>query len=156
LRKHIFVRPATEADALVFLDWAITNKDKNDFDPAAPLYPGSFTFCAYDEDGPLAFMPFQQPLAIDGVTEKRPVRENPIYLEGLATRPGISRQDMARALKELLQMAVTMCHIQGRGEIYFLGTDEETDALAANHLFEKLPYPVYRLRMSDLEKKKCG
>jgi len=51
----------------------------------------------------------------------------------------------------LTQQFVTQAHSRGAGEIYFLGTDEGTDQLATNQIFEKLPYSVYRLKVKDLE-----
>jgi len=32
----------------------------------------------------------------------------------------------------------------------FLGTEDGTDAMAQNQIFERLPYAVYRLRLKDL------
>jgi len=47
---------------------------------------------------------------------------------------------------------VTQAHIQGRGEIYFIGSDEMTSAFAENHIFERVDAPVYRVRVRNLEK----
>lgn len=74
----------------------------------------------------------------------------PLMMESVATRPGADKKEIAVALKELTQECVTQCHIRGAGEIYFLGTDAGTDAMAANQIFEKLNYTVYRLRIKDL------
>jgi hypothetical protein len=134
VRNHIFVRPARSEEAVQFLDWSKRNT-ASEFDPEVARYPSTVTFCAYDGDGPLAYMPIQQPL----------------FMESLAPRPGADKSRIAAALKELTQAAVTQAHVQGKGEIYFLGTDESTDAMAANHVFEKLPYSVYRLKLKDLE-----
>jgi hypothetical protein len=54
------------------------------------------------------------------------------------------------ALKELTQNCVTQAHITGAGEILFLGSEQGTNEMAANHLFEELPYKVYRLKIKDL------
>lgn len=151
MRKHIYVRPATWEDGPIFKDWVEANKEKNKFDPAVMAYPNTITLCAYDEDGPLAFLPFQQPLMVDASGDK-PIAETPMFLEGLAMRPGASKLDTSRALKEFIQAAVFLGHMKGTGELYFLGTDEGTDALAENQLFERLNFPIYRLRLSDLEK----
>jgi len=72
-------------------------------------------------------------------------------MESIATRPGASKLEIAEAMKELTQQFVTQAHSRGAGEIYFLGTDEGTDQLATNQIFEKLPYSVYRLKVKDLE-----
>lgn len=118
----------------MFLDWSLENPN-NGFDPEVPKYPSTVTWCAYDKDGPLAFLPIQQPL----------------MLESLAVRPGATKLQIASALKELTQATVTQAHIKGAGEIYYLGTDDDTDVLATNQIFEQLPYKVFRVRIKNLE-----
>lgn len=135
MRSHIFVRPAKPEEAQTFFDWSVTN-DKNGFDPEVATYPSTITWCAYDQKGPLAYMPMQVPL----------------MMESLGTRPDATEYEIASALKEFTQEFVTQAHIRGAGEIYFLGTDANTDKLAKNQIFEKLPYTVYRVRLRDLEK----
>jgi hypothetical protein len=121
----------------MFLSWAIENEDKSKFDPATPLYKSSTTWCAYDNTGPLAYQTIQRP----------------IMLESLAPRPGLSPIQISSLLKELTQNAVTFAHTTGAGEIYFLGSDSDTDTFASNKIFEKVDMPVYRVKLSDLEGK---
>jgi len=135
MRRHVFVRPARKEEAGDFLNWSVANKDKNGFDPNAPLHSTSFVLAAYDKTGVLAYQPVQ----------------NPFFLEGIAVRPGLDKRQVAECLKEFTQFCVSQGHIKGVGEIYFLGTDEGTDALAENHVFEKLPYTVYRLKLKNTE-----
>lgn len=139
MRRWIFVRPAKPEDAEQFLAWSLTNKEQGDFDPEVAKYPSTVVLCAYDQSGPLAYMPLQQPIM------------QPFFLESLAARPGLTKGETAAVLKEFTQAAVTLAEIKGVGEIYFLGTEEGTDAMAANQMFEKLPYSVYRVRVKDLE-----
>lgn len=134
MRKHLFVRPARPEDGQQFLEWS-RNTSNNGFDPEVARYPSTITWCVYDKSGPLAYMPMQCPLVMDS----------------LASRPGASKSEIASALKELTQEFVTQAHIRGSGEILFLGSEEGTDRLATNQLFEELPYKVYRLRVKDLE-----
>jgi hypothetical protein len=136
----VFIRPATKEDAPTFIQWAVATKG-NEFDPEAPQYPDSFTLCAYDLNGPVAYMPVQQPMYTE-----------PLFLDSMAIRPGADNRLVATALKELIQACVTIGHMKQTGEIYFLGTNEETNKFAENTIFEKLPWPVYRLRLSDLVK----
>jgi DNA-binding transcriptional regulator GbsR (MarR family) len=75
----------------------------------------------------------------------------PLMMESLASRPGASKSEIAVALKELTQQIVTQAHQRGAGEIYFLGTDVDTDVMACNQIFERVDYPVYRVRLKDLE-----
>jgi hypothetical protein len=72
-------------------------------------------------------------------------------MDSLATRPGATRLEIAEALKELTQQFVTQAHIRGAGEILFMSTEEGTDHMAENQIFERLPYAVYRLKIKDLE-----
>ena len=128
------MRLAKPEDALKFAEWSLANPHSG-FDPEVPAYPSTVTLCAYDEHGPLAFLPLQQPL----------------FLESLAPRPGATAAEIARALRELTQQAVTLANATGARELYFLGTEDGTNRLAENQLFERMPWPVYRLRLRDLE-----
>lgn len=132
---HIFVRPARDNDGQMYFDWMKENEDKNAFDPAVATYPSSNTFCAYDKNGPVAYQTVQRPLV----------------LESFAPRPGATDAQKAIALRELTQNAVTQAHIAGVGEIWFLGSDPETDEFATNQIFERVPYPVYRVKVRELE-----
>lgn len=133
MRNHVYVRPATKADSEQFMEWSRSNPD-NGFDPAVAAYPSTITWVVYDRFGPLAYMPMQCPL----------------MMESIAYRPGASRAEIATAMKEFTQQFVTQAHIRGSGEIYFLGSEEGTDNMASNQIFEKLPFTVYRLRIKDL------
>ncbi len=135
MRRHIFCRPVRSADSEQFKQWSIANASKNNFDPDVPNFPSTFVLCAYDKTGPLCYMPIQ----------------SPFFMEGIAPRPGLSKEDTAICLKEFTQAAVTQAHIKGVGEIYFLGSEDGTDAMATNHVFEELPYRVFRLKLKDTE-----
>jgi len=135
--NRVFVRPIRADESQMFFEWATENADKSKFDPEVPLFPSSVTWCAYDKEGPLAYQTIQTPL----------------MLESLAPRPGNTPQQNAAALKELTQNAVTVAHAKGIGEIYFLGSDSDTDEFATNHIFERVNLPVYRCKLKDLT---CG
>jgi hypothetical protein len=133
-KRHIFVRLAYNAEGKQYLDWALENSDNNEFDALAGVYPSSRTWVACDKDGPLVFQTIQQPL----------------MLESIAPRPGATKEQVALAMKELTQNAITQASIGGSGEVYFLASDEGTAAMASNQIFEELPYKVYRCRLKDL------
>lgn len=133
-RNRIFVRPAKPTEAGKVIDWSLKTQD-NHFDPDVIKYPSTFTFCAYDKDGPQVFMPVQQPLVIDAI----------------AVNPNINEQTAALALKALVESVVTQAHLKGSGEVLFLATKEETCEFAKNQVFEELPYRVFRLKLKDLE-----
>jgi hypothetical protein len=132
--RHIFVRPVRPEDTKKFIDWSLETPN-NGFDPAVAKYPSTFVLCAYDKDGPLSFMPVQQVFMMDSV----------------ATKPGASKSQTALALKEFTQALVTQAHIKGIGEICFLATDDGTNKMAENQLFEELPYKVFRCKIAELE-----
>jgi hypothetical protein len=132
--NRVYVRPVRQEEALTYLDWAKENADKSEFDFQVALFPSSTTWCAYDKDGPLAYQTIQQPL----------------MLESLAPRPGSSPMQISLSLKELTKTAITLAHSKGVGEIYFLGSSEDTNSFASNHIFEEVPMKVYRLKIADL------
>lgn len=134
--KPVFVRPATGVDSQPFEDWSKATQG-NLFDPYVPLYGSTFTLCAFNEDGPLVYMPVQQPF----------------FLESLGVRPDADNVDIAAALKAMVQSTVTQAFLKGVGEIYFLGSNPLTDAFAERHGFEKLDFPIYRMKISELVKK---
>src|SRR5271169_2558920 len=125
--RRIYVRPTTMDEAEQFIQWALKNP-VNGFDPEVAKYPSSVTWCAYDDKGPLVYQTLQHPL----------------FLESVAPRPGATKAEIALALRELTQNAITQAHIAGAGEIYFGGTDEATSEFATNKIFEEVPFKVYR------------
>lgn len=132
-KRHVYVRPAEAHEGQLFFDWASENPH-GEFDPEVAKFRSSTTWCAYDKDGPLVFQTIQRPL----------------MLESLAPRPGATKEQIAVAMKELTQNAITQAHLAGAGEIYYLGSDEGTDALSTNQIFEKLPFSVFRVKIKDL------
>ena len=116
------------------LDWSKENP-LNGFDPEVLNFPTTITLCAYDKEGPAAFLPFQQPYMV----------------ESFAPRPGLSKLQAAAAFKEMFQAIVTQAHVRGVGEIYYLGTDEDTNDMTTSRMFEELPYKVYRVKVRELE-----
>lgn len=131
--NRVYVRPAQSHEGQLVFDWGTENA-KGNFDPEVARFKSSITWCAYDKDGPLVFQTIQRPL----------------MLESLAPRPGATKQQVASAMKELTQNAISQAHVMDAGEIYFLGSDEDTDEFATNHIFEALPYKVFRCKLKDL------
>jgi hypothetical protein len=132
--NKIFVRPGRPEEANTFAQWSLANP-VNGFDPAVAAYPSSVTWCAYDDEGPLAYQ----------------TQQHPVFLESLAMRPGATKLQTASALRELTQNAITNAHIRGAGEIYYLSSDPGTDEFASNHIFEEVPFKVFRVKIADLE-----
>ena len=136
MAKTIFVRPAKPQDREVFIDWTVSTED-NIADLDVITYPSTYVRCAFNSNGPVAYLPIQRPL----------------MLEGLASNPEADKIDVAMALKELVQDTVSQAYIQGSGEIYFLCGSESTKKFALAHGFEEIKLSVFRMKLSSLEKK---
>lgn len=134
MKKTVFVRPAKPDDVHKFSQWSVDTKN-NGLDPAVVGYPTTSVLCAYDADGPLVYMPVQQPF----------------FLESLAIRPEASPAEVSSALKALVQASITQAHLRGVGEVYFLATHEGTAAFAGSRIFEEVPHRLFRVKISDLE-----
>jgi hypothetical protein len=132
--RHIFVRPTRPDEAQMYFNFATSTPD-NLFDPAVAAYPSSINLCAYSQDGIILFAPVQQPF----------------FMDALAFSPTSGHIDRAVAMKEVVQALVTQAHIKGIGEIYFYCKEPSTQAFAEKNGFEKINFPLYRMRLSDLE-----
>jgi hypothetical protein len=130
--KQIFVRTAGPDDADKFANWAAQNPA---MDARSLVYPSSFTLVAYDDSGPLSFLPVQQPF----------------YMEAMSFRPDATESEKALAMKELTHALITFCHQKGAGEIYFMGSNEHTNAFAERQGFSELPWRTFRVRLHELE-----
>lgn len=132
--RKIWVRPVRPADQKDFNEYvAIT--EKNEFDPEVLTYPSTTMLVAHDGK-PVVFLPVQ--LAV--------------VLESLAIRPDASDFQVSVALKELVSVVSVLAAQRQLGEMYFIGTNERTNAFATKNGFTELPWKVYRLKLSDLEK----
>jgi|SRR5581483_2493869 len=135
MKRHVFVRPAKPSDVEKFTEWSL-NTENNLFDPEVVKFPTTFTLCAFNEQGPILFMPVQQPL----------------MMESLAINPEADVMDVAVALKEITQAVVTQAFLKGAGEIYFACKDEDTIKFAQHQAFEEVPYRFFRIKLKELEK----
>lgn len=133
--RHVFVRPVRKTDVSQFVEWSRDTKN-NLFDPEVVNYPSTLVRVAYNCLHSIVFVPVQRPM----------------MLEALAINPEATEMEVAAGLKELTQDAVSKAHDLGAGEIYFLCRDEVTSAFAEKHGYEKINVPVYRIKLSDLEK----
>jgi len=129
--KIVFIRPANQSDEHQFVDWSLKTAN-NLLDPKAVL---SFTVCAFNEDGPILYAPVQTPM----------------FMEALAINPQATELEVAAALRAVTQFLVSQCYIRGVGEIYFFCADDRTAAYA-KRTFEEVPYRLFRLKISDLDK----
>lgn len=128
--KRIQVRAVRPDDVPQMADW-MTWTAHNHIDPKALEYKTTDVRVACTESGPLVYMPVQRPL----------------HMESIGTRPKASKLEIAAALWALLQDTIARAKTEGRGEIYFLGTEKTVPKLALKHGFEEMPYKVYRYRV---------
>ena len=135
-RRHTFVRPARPEDRELFVKWTLENASRNGADPDVITYPTTFVLCAFNDKGPLVFMPVQQPL----------------FLDSLAIRPDADPIEVAGAIRDLVKACIMQAHLKGAGEIYFISDEETIQTFAKNQLFHKLPVNLYRVKLADIEK----
>jgi len=134
MSRHVYVRPSTPKDLPLFSKWLQGTKD-NLFDPSVFTYKGTTAWCAYNQSGPIVFMPAQRPF----------------MMESLAINPDASEIDVAVALRELFHAIVLQAHQAGEGEVYFGCSDEATIAFAIKHEFKEVPFRMFRVKLADLE-----
>lgn len=133
--RRVWVRNAREVEKPVFEHWAYNTKD-NLFDPEVMTYPTTETYVAHAEGTPIVFMPVQTTLT----------------LESLAINPEAEKSHVAVSLKALLSNIATMAGKAGLGEVYFLCHEPSTIEFAEKNGLERIPWPVFRLKLSSLER----
>lgn len=133
---HVLVRKAdwSEQEPRV-RDWLATTPDGDLFDLDVMNHQSTFLLMAFNQDGPLAFLPVQQPL----------------MLENLIFRPGLTRSETAQAITRLAEHAVEETYARDAGEAYFLCRDASTLNFAERHGFTSLPDGLKVRRMNLLE-----
>lgn len=131
--NQIFVRPMRDdADLKKLLSWAVNNPA---WDSNVLRFRNSFTLCAFNSTGTLAFMPVQQvPM-----------------MEAIAFHPLATDSQKASAMKEFTKVLVYYTAVSGNGEIFFLGSNECTNKFAEHQGFQRVDLPTYRMRLRDLE-----
>lgn len=103
--------------------WLEFTPDGELFDFDVFEHESTFVLEAFSKSGPIAYLPVQQPL----------------MLENLIFRPGLSTQETAQAIARLAEHAVEECYQRDAGEAYFLCREPSTLKFAAKHLFRELP-----------------
>jgi hypothetical protein len=129
--KPVWADKTAVEESLEALEWIKQNADKNNIDWAVVNYPSTTLLKATDGDRNILHLPVQT-----------------VYLlESLGISPDASPLDVARALYAVMQVVRWESKKNGHGEIYFVGSDEQTNECAEKHGFEKLQLPVYRMRV---------
>ena len=133
----IFVRPARPEDSILFAEWY---KNSPSFNPEVIQFPETYVLCAFDRGKILGFMPVQ---SLSYVSSQ--------VLDSLVMNPEATNLEIAGAMRELVKHAITIGYMKNCDQIYFIGDHPETNSIA-ERIFEKVEFPVYRLKLKDLEK----
>lgn len=127
----IKIRKAGIKELPTMISWAERKKDRNALDTSVFTYPATSSLCAYDDKKVVIYLPVQ----------------TCSMLESSCINPETTGPELAEAWKHLLQIVHWDSLQSGKGEIYFLGSDEATNRFAEHYGFEKVEMPVYRLRV---------
>lgn len=129
--EELKVRIAEEADVGNIVSWLNQNHG-NLYDPDILAYPTLRVLCAYNsQKKPVAYLPTQRAL----------------FLESLAPCPDASRLTLGQACRDLVKNAELLASMDKIREIYMVSTDERILGIAEKHGFERLPYPLVRLKL---------
>lgn len=129
--EQLKVRIADEGDAGRIVEWLNKNHG-NLYDPEILTYPTLRVLCSYDTKGqPVAYLPTQQA----------------IFLESFAPSPDAERLYLGEAARDLVKGAELVASMNKIREIYMVSTDARILAIAEKHGFERLPYPLVRLKL---------
>ena len=132
----VFIRPARQEDSENFTEWYSKSES---FDPAVIQFPETYVLCAFKKDRILGYMPVQ---SLNFTSSQ--------VLDSLVMNPEASDLEIAESMRELVKHAITIGYLKNCEELYFIGNHPETNKIA-ERIFTKVEYPVYRLRLKDLE-----
>lgn len=132
----MWIRTPNQDDVALVTEWITENK-KNDFDPEVIGYPQTKTFVA-SKDGAVAFQPVQiVPM-----------------LESFAPKPGLSKQDAAKALELFVKTVMLLAMQGGMGEVYFMSKDPDSIEFAKAHGFQDMSaegFTTLRMKVSKIK-----
>lgn len=132
--ESIYVQVAGPRDVQQLLKWGVEGED-NYLDPSVVFYPSTMNLKATQGKQVVMYMPVQ----------------SAFVLESLAISPDAKKHQVTVSLREMIVSLRLIAQQRGVGEIYFLGTNEKTNAFAEAHGFEKLPWQAYRMKVFDEE-----
>jgi hypothetical protein len=119
-------------------EFARTTRDGELLDLDIFEHESTFTLEAFSRNGTKAFCPIQQPL----------------MMENLIFRPGLSVAETGQAMVRLAEHAVEEAYRRDAGEVYFLCRDESTCLFAERYGFKdvaalEIPLKCYRLNLRE-------
>jgi len=125
--KIRFATPEDSKDVVELLSTTAGNL----YDADILSYPTLRVLAAYNGSGPVVYLPSQCAL----------------ILESLAVRPGTAPLEAAQGFRDLVKGKELLASSLGIKEILFLCQDERVISLAERHGFERISYPVMRLKL---------
>jgi len=128
--KQLKVRIAGPEDAKQLGDWLCATKG-NLFDPDILKAPTLTAVCSYSENGAVAYLPAQ----------------NVLVLESLAVKPGAAPIETGQAFRDLVKGMELIASQRQIREIMFMCEDENVIRVAEGHGFERIPYPLLRMKL---------
>lgn len=137
----IAIREAPRDEQKIVEQWALTTPDGSLLDRDIFAHDSTFLLSAMESNfGRIAYLPVQQPL----------------MLENLIFKPGLTDSDRARAISRMVEYAISEAWRRDAGELYFLCRDESTCRFAERHKFvridgpeSKFQFKVYRLNLAE-------
>ena len=129
MREQLKVGYLRDGDQKTFIEW-VNSTPNNLWDDAVLKYPTLRIICAYN-GAPVAFLPVQQAL----------------ILESLAVSDIAPLLDKAQAFRDLVKAAELHASAQQMRELYFICKDETVLKLAEGHGFERIEFPIVRLKL---------
>lgn len=103
----------------------------NLFDPSILGYPTLQVLSAYNGNGSVAYLPIQRCL----------------FLESLAVNQDSELMERAQAFRDLVKGSTLIASSHGIKEIYMLCEDENVLKVAEGHGFERIDYPLVRMKL---------
>lgn len=137
--ERVIVKLASVDEQEEMREWLETTRDSELFDHDVLAHESTFSLCALGtESKRMAYLPVQQPL----------------MLENLIFRPGLSLAQTAQAITRMAEYAIGEAYRRDVGEIYFLCRDESTCQFAEKNKFRSLAeidpaLKVYRLNLLE-------
>lgn len=129
--QTVTIRTAEPKDAKNYSDWLKAASTINLVDYKVYEYPAINTVVVEKNGEPILMNSFH------------PV----LMMEALAPKPGLSPMDEARALKQLFDGIKNIAAATGVKEIWFGCSDPRMDVFVQRHGFEKVSFPVYRIKV---------
>lgn len=132
----MFTRLMRQEDIPQVMEWLRRIKDANLLDEDVLSYDTTNILCMYERNGaatkePKLYVPVQT-----------------VYmLESLAPHPNLSPADFSRAIRDAVKAVSFEASRKGVGEIWFGSRDDNVNRLALMHGFEKVEYPLHRMKV---------